>query len=260
MPDPDPRPPRAQAPDPAADEVPGASAATPAPRRRLSARSQVGVAVLLALLGFAAVAQIRITREDSDFSGQRREDLIELLDSLSAATDRAQTQLDDLEATRDELRSSAERRQVAIDEARSRLEVLEVLTGTAVATGPGVTITVADPQSAVSAAVVLNAIEELRDAGAEAIEINDVVRVVASTSFTDREGDIVADGVALKPPYVIDAIGSSHTLSEAAVFPGGLADQVAELGGTVQVDEGDSLEVGSLHSLVEPEYSQPTDE
>ena len=51
------------------------------------------------------------------------------------------------------------------------------------------------------------------------------VRVVASTSFTD-------DGrrhhrrrrVELEPPYVIDAIGRSHTLSEAVIFPGGLHD------------------------------------
>ena len=81
--------------------------------------------------------------------------------------------------------------------------------------------------------------------GAEAIEINDSVRVVASTSFTtDAEGVISADGVELRPPYVIDAIGSADTLSRALDFPGGLQRAVVEkAGGHLQVDESNSVEV-----------------
>jgi hypothetical protein len=42
------------------------------------------------------------------------------------------------------------------------------------------------------------------------------------------------------------------------VFPGGLADEVEQLGGTVQVKQRDVVEVGSLHTVKTPEYSQPT--
>lgn len=221
-------------------------------------RAQIVVAVLLAALGFAAVVQVRLTRTDDDFSGQRRDDLIELLDSLSGAADRAQTQLDDLEETRDELLTSSERRQAAIEEGNNRLEVLQILTGTVAATGPGVILTVTDPNDSVTALSLLNGIEELRDAGAEAIEVNDVLRVVASTAFDETDGVITADGIELRPPFVIDAIGSSHTLSEAVVFRGGLADEIQQLGGQVEVREADQVEVGSLHAIVDPQYSQPT--
>ena len=221
-------------------------------------RAQIVAAALLAALGFAAVVQVRLTNADDDLGGQRREDLIELLDSLSAASDRARTQIDELEQTRSQLLSSSQRRQAAIDEAAQRLEVLEILAGTVPAVGPGVTVTIADPENAVTPAALLNGIEELRDAGAEAIEINDVLRVVASTSLTDDGGVISGDGVALRPPYIIDAIGSSHTLSEAVVFPGGLADEVEQVGGHVEVEQADRVEVGSLHTVDEPQYSQPT--
>lgn len=223
-----------------------------------SYRAQLVVAVLLAALGFAAVAQMRLTRADENYSGQRRENLIELLDSLTAAADRTQTQIDELEQTREELLSSSERRQVAVEEARRRLEVLSVLSGTAAASGPGVVITIADPEAAVTSSSLLNGIEELRDAGAEAIEINDLVRVVASTSFTERDGEVLVDGVALTSPYLIEAIGSSHTLSEAVIFRGGLADEVERLGGKASVKQADLVEVESLHSIDAPEYSQPT--
>jgi uncharacterized protein YlxW (UPF0749 family) len=222
-------------------------------------RGQLIVAVLLAALGFAAVVQVRLTHTQDDFGGQRREDLIDLLDSLSAASDRARSQIDSLQQSRSDLLSSSQRRQAAIDEGRQRLEVLQILAGTVPAVGPGVTVTVTDPENAVTAAALLNGIEELRDAGAEAIEINDVLRVVASTSLTDTDGIVSGDGITLRAPYVIDAIGSSHTLSEAVVFPGGMSDEISQLGGEVTVREADRVEVGALHTVEPAQYSRPTD-
>ena len=224
-------------------------------------RGQLIVAALLCILGVAAATQIRLTRSDDDFSGQRREDLVDLLDSLSSANDRARTQLDDLEQTRTELQSSSKRRQAAVQEGQSRLAVLGILSGAVAATGPGVTITIDDPDGTVNAATLLDGVEELRDAGAEAIEINDSVRVVASTSFTDGDGDgsVVIDSETVRPPYVIDAIGGSHTLSEAVIFRGGFRDSVERDGGTLDVQEADVVEVGSLHTIQQPEYAQPTD-
>jgi uncharacterized protein YlxW (UPF0749 family) len=223
-------------------------------------RAQVVVAVLLGILGFAAVTQVQQIRSDDDFSGQRRDELIELLDSLSAASDRARSQVEELEQTRSDLQSSSDRREEVLKQSQQRLEVLQILAGTVAAEGPGVTVTIDDPDDAVDAATLLDGIEAFRDAGAEAIEINDVARVVASSAITsDESGVISVDGVELRPPYVIDVIGSSHELSEAVRFPGGLTEQVARFGGTVEVEESNTIEVGSLHTVEPAQYSQPSD-
>jgi uncharacterized protein YlxW (UPF0749 family) len=228
---------------------------------RRPGRGQIIVAGLLAVLGFAAAVQIQLTREDSDFSGQRREDLVLILDGLAGTEERAEAQLRQLEQTRDDLRSSSDRRQVALDEADDRLTVLGILAGTLPAVGPGVTITIEDPDGVLRAATLLNGVEELRGAGGgEAIEINDSVRVVASTSFTDEGGVISVDGVEIQPPYVIDVIGAPHTLSDAVTFPGGFRDGVLRDGADLEVTEADVLEVGSLHTIEPPEYAQPTDD
>jgi uncharacterized protein YlxW (UPF0749 family) len=221
-------------------------------------RAQIIVAVLLAALGFAAVVQVRLTRTDDNFTGARRDDLVTLLDSLSGAADRAQQQIGDLEQTRRDLLSTSERRSAAVAEERSRLSVLQILTGTVGAVGPGVTVTISDPDSAVTAPILLNGIDELRDAGAEAIELNNTVRVVASTSILDRDGALVVDGEELHAPYVIDVIGSAHTLAEAVVFPGGLSDEVKSVGGSTDVKQAQVVTVASLHTVATPEYSQPT--
>lgn len=261
MTDPTPDPPPPAGPDDAAVEP-----TPPSSRDRLLAelvkrpgRGQLVVAALLAMVGFAAAVQIRLTDTDDDFSGQRRQDLVTLLDSLSSATDRAETQIDELERTRDDLLTSTQRRAAALEEGQRQLEVLRILTGTSAATGPGITVTVSDRDGAVTAASLLNGVEEMRDAGAEAIEVNDTVRVVASTAFTEKDGEVLVDAVPLRAPYVIDAIGSPNTLSEAMVFPGGFSDEVAQLGGSAEVEEADVVQVASLHEIEPAEYAQPTD-
>lgn len=222
-------------------------------------RAQLVVALLLAALGFAAVVQVRLTQSDDDFTGARRSDLVQLLDSLSGAADRTQQQIDELQQVRRELIDTSARREAVLEEGRARLGALQVLAGTVAAVGPGVTVTIEDPSAAVRAPVLLNGINEMRDAGAEAIEINDSVRIVASSSLADTSDGVTADGTTVRPPYVLDVIGASHTLAEAVRFPGGLTDEVEQVGGTVAVAEADTVEVEALHTPVAPEYSQPTE-
>jgi uncharacterized protein YlxW (UPF0749 family) len=65
------------------------------------------------------------------------------------------------------------------------------------------------------------------------------------------------DGVALKTPYVIDAIGSAHTLEQAVTFRGGLTEQVQNNDGKVAVVASDDVKVTSLHKVEAPQYSRP---
>ena len=80
---------------------------------------------------------------------------------------------------------------------------------------------------------LLNGLQELRDAGAEAIEINDKVRVVAQTGIVEghRRAACGRRHLRCEPPYVIDAIGDPHTLATALDFDGGFIEEVEEVGG-----------------------------
>ena len=130
------------------------------------------------------------------------------------------------------------------------------------ATGPGVVITINDPDGSVGAATLLNAIEELRDAGAEAIEVDDTARVVAQTPLGDgadlTDGELLVGTRTVTAPYVIEAIGDPQTLSEAVVFPGGLTDEVEALGGTVTVDTPDEVRITSLAPEADDDFVEPS--
>ncbi|MGI8986889.1 MAG: DUF881 domain-containing protein, partial [Nocardioidaceae bacterium] len=222
-------------------------------------RPQVVVALLLAVLGFATALQLRSNSVDDGYAGTRRGDLVQLLDSLDTANQRAQSQILELEATRRELLDSSTQTQAALEEARLEVDTLAILSGAVGATGPGVRIVVEDPTGQVGASVMLNVIEELRDAGAEAMEINDQVRVVAQTFFADDGEGMTVDGIQASPPYVIDAIGDASTLAVATSFPGGLEDIVATVDGTVEVQVLDEVEVTALSVSREPDYARPAD-
>lgn len=220
-------------------------------------RGQAVVAVLVGLLAFAAVTQARLTGKDDTYAGLRQAELIQALNGLQSASRKAERDISQLEATRDRLRSSTQRRTTALEQARKELRTLGVLAGTLPATGPGIRVTVQDPKGDLSLNHLLDGVEELRNAGVEAIEFNDRVRVIAQTSFEDDPDGVRVDGVVLRPPYVIDAIGDPDTLAGALTFQEGFADDVKLDSGSVSVKKEDRIKVTVTRTPSKPRYAQP---
>jgi uncharacterized protein YlxW (UPF0749 family) len=243
---------------------PAAEESGTAPRRRRSlagilsprgTRGQILAAVLCAVLGFAMVAQARQTNVDG-LASLRQSDLVEILSGLNEQSARLESEIRDLQATRDQLGSGSDSDSAAQEAAQERLEVLGILTGTAPAAGPGIQLSISDPEHHVSADEVLNAIEELRGAGAEAIQIGDV-RVVAPTAFLEGDDGVVVDGHALTPPYKISAIGDPQALSTALNIPGGVLEVLRNDGATGAVRRLDQVRIDALRALQDAEYARP---
>lgn len=219
--------------------------------------SQVVVAILLGGLAFAITLQIR-QADTTDYSGVRGDELVELLKSLDSANERLGTQIDDLTATRNDLLSTTKRSDEAEKQARERAEQLGILSGTSGATGGGVRLVITDPDRAIDAPSLLDAVQELRDAGAEAIVINGVARVVAQTYFLDDDEAIRVGGQEVKRPFTIEAIGDPSTMAEAANIRGGLVDRIFTRGGMASVTKIDKITITALADVKSPEYARPT--
>jgi uncharacterized protein YlxW (UPF0749 family) len=124
-------------------------------------------------------------------------------------------------------------------------------------TGPGIRLTVTEVDAPVEVQDMVDTLQELRTAGAEAIQVNGQVRVVANTAVADATGGLLIGGVLVSSPYVIDAIGDSHTLSAAVEFPSGPRDLFEEDGATVEVDELSSIDIESVVKLPRTEFAEP---
>ncbi len=219
--------------------------------------SHILLAAVLLVFGVGVGTQLTTKAADDPYATARRADLIQLLDTATTETSRLEAEIAQLKTTRDKLQSGVDGAKVAQAEAQNRLDNLAILNGTVGATGPGIRVVVYDPGQKVSASTLLDAVEEFRDAGAEVIEINDSIRVVASTWFAGANGSVVADRTAITWPMVIDVIGEGHALEEAARFRGGLVSQVQQLGGSVTITQETSVRITAVRSLPQNQYARP---
>jgi uncharacterized protein YlxW (UPF0749 family) len=229
---------------------------------RHASRAQVVVAVLLAVLGFAAVVQVRDTEQDNTYAGLREQDLIEILNALTGTAERARRERDRLEQTRDELRSENTSREAALTQTQERARTLNILAGLVPVTGPGIRITIEEGTGPVSVGSLLDIVQEMRTADAEAIEVNNQYRVVAQSSFDLTEEGIELDGNLLEAPYVIEVIGDPHSLSGGLTFASGPIETLEQYdGASVEVEELESIDIESVREPVRPVEAEPdTDE
>ncbi|HEX2299221.1 MAG TPA: DUF881 domain-containing protein [Pseudonocardiaceae bacterium] len=223
---------------------------------RSHALSVALIAVLCLALGVAIATQVRRTHAGDTLGDQRPQDLVVLLDGLQQREAALRREIADSEATLRRLRASGDTSAAALQEARSRAGALAVLAGTVPVRGPGLELTITDPDRSLTPETLLDVLQELRGAGAEAMQFG-AVRIGVDSAFTGQAGAVRVDGTALGSPVRILAIGDPPTLAAAVNIPGGVVDTVRREGGTVTLRQDPDLMITVLRSVPEPEYSRP---
>ncbi|MGH3243752.1 MAG: DUF881 domain-containing protein [Spirillospora sp.] len=214
-------------------------------RPRVSTGQLIG-GLLCLVLGFAAVAQIQSNERDTTFATARQDELVGILSDLGQRSERLRGDLRDLEDTKARLERDAEGG-TALDEARKRATTYGLLAGTVPAEGPGIELLITDPQRGVKALNLLDALQELRDAGAEVIQVNDL-RAGVDTYFLDERDGVQADGRPLTAPYRFLAIGDPHTMTTALNIPGGLVKTLRGAGAAVTITPRAKITVDAIRS------------
>ena len=196
-------------------------------------RHSFTIGLVALLLGFLTMSAIRGSSQDSVLQSARESDLIVLLDSLTQRLVRLQAEKSDLQTARQEILTGSEAQ--ALARTREQLRAVQILNGTIAVRGPGIAVKIQDPSGSVTYDVILSLVQELRDAGAEAIDINGVRLNGRSWFGVTDSGSITVNGTAVTSPLTIKVIGSAQTLTVALQIPGGVADTVASLGARLVV-------------------------
>ncbi|MFF7096279.1 DUF881 domain-containing protein [Streptomyces rubradiris] len=219
-------------------------------------RAQLIVALLLFGLGFGLAVQVASNSDtDSALRGARQEDLVRILDELDSRTQRLEDEKQGLEKQRQELQSSSDQAAEARRQTAEKARQLGILAGTVAAQGPGITMTIEDTKGTVKADMLLDAIQELRAAGAEAIQVNGV-RVVAETYFADSDRSVSVDGNKINAPYRFRVIGKPQDLEPALNIPGGVVQTLKKEQATVTVERSDKIVVDALRRAERPDYAR----
>ncbi|MFJ4330328.1 MULTISPECIES: DUF881 domain-containing protein [unclassified Streptomyces] len=219
-------------------------------------RAQLIVALLLFGLGFGLAVQVASNSDsDSALRGARQEDLVRILDELDDRTQRLEDEKQGLEKQRDELENSSDQAEEARKQTLEKERQLGILAGTVAAQGPGITVTIEDTKGTVEADMLLDAIQELRAAGAEAIQVNGV-RVVAGTYLADADNSVSVDGNKINAPYRFQVIGEPQDLEPALNIPGGVVQTLEKEQATVTVERSSKIVVDALRAAERPDYAR----
>lgn len=182
-----------------------------------SRQNQVAVAIVCFLLGLLAVMQFRTQgRIQGLEQSLNPPDSAQVIANLVEANTNLRREVDALEGRIQAYEATAGEND--LDILVAELNRMKLVNGLIEASGPGVQVVV---RGRISTQDMQDLINELRNAGAEAIAVNN--RRIVSNSVIGRRGeDLTVDGVQLTTPYTLRAIGLPETLERAVERKGGL--------------------------------------
>lgn len=219
-------------------------------------RSQLTVAAVAAILGLLIVVQLRGQTGGSELQSKTAQELTAIVANQNTENDRLRAETATLQNQLDELRADRSSGATSIGEIESDLGRIRAWAGLDPIAGRGVAVTVSGEIDAASVDALIN---ELRNAGAEAIAIDDI-RVISRTSVSGLPGRLDVDGFALGDPFTLRAIGKPETIIGSLTRVGGIIAQLAATNPSATVEaavvDQSMILPASLRNLV-PDHGRP---
>ncbi len=205
-----------------------------------SRSAQLSLAIICFLLGLLVVAQLRTQRRMIATPGT---DQLAIMANLVEANAHLRQEVEALEDQLREYQQAAGRGvlEALVDE----LNKVKIVNGLVEVSGPGVEVRLDGPLTALDMQDLIN---ELRNAGAEALALGDERLIVSSVVASAEDGTITLNGVKIARPYVLRAIGHPEAMEKALLRSGGL---LAALEGSY---EGLEVTVVKRDKMVLPVY------
>ncbi len=179
--------------------------------------SQINLTVVAIVLGILLVMQLRTQgRIAKSVAAQSATDQATMISNLYESNLNLRKEVDKLRSDMNDYDES--RGQSDLTAMISELNKLRIVNGLSEVSGPGVQLTIS---ANLRQEDLQDLINELRNAGAEAITVNGQ-RVVAQSGVSEANSTIYINGEPIASPYVLLAVGQSDTLERALVRKGGL--------------------------------------
>ena len=233
------------------------------------------ISVILGIMCFALTlgifVQVRTIRNTNSTISQNQE-ANELRDEILRYKERYDNtfkELEDAEKTLEKEREEATQNNSELEQAQQKITEGNKITGMTEVTGPGVTITLTDGTGIATSTLnpsqlivhdldVLSVVNELINAGAEAISINDQ-RWVLTTAISCRGNTIDINGERIGAPFVIKAIGLPEYLAGLERV-GGYLEYMKQDGVSVNLEKSNSVTIPKYSGVIKFQYLQNVEE
>jgi uncharacterized protein YlxW (UPF0749 family) len=194
-------------------------------------RNQLSLAIVAFLLGGLIVVQLRAQEAGNGLDQLTPTELTVLVGNLNTRNDQLRAEIATTAAELATLQASDSRGDTSVGQLQSDLAKVRAWTGLDPVSGPGVRITVAGGLDAPSVQALVN---ELRNAGAEAIAVNDI-RVEPNSIVSGPIDGLLIGGTKLGDPFQVSAIGNPESLTGSLTRAGGIVAQLAATAPSAQL-------------------------
>lgn len=185
--------------------------------------SRVSITAVGALLGILAVGQLNAQAGAPTLAALSASDLTQLIANLTTGNDQLRGEVADLDGQRADLENAHARGETTVDQLRADLDRIRAWAGLTAVSGQGIAIVIRGP---IDGDGVEDLVNELRNAGAEAIAV-DGVRVVIGVVVAGAPGALSVENHAIGETFEIRAIGSPQILTGTLTRTGGVVAQIA---------------------------------
>jgi uncharacterized protein YlxW (UPF0749 family) len=218
--------------------------------------AQLALTGVLFVLGFLVIVQLRAQSGGDALETRSTEELTTLVANLNTRNHQLRAEVARLEANLSEVVADRRTGASSVDTLREDTARIRAWAGVDPVVGTGVRVSVDGPLSAARASDLIN---ELRNAGAEALAVEDV-RLVPGVAIDGAPGALSVAGLPLGDPFHIAAIGRSEVLSGSLSRVGGILSQLAATDPTVviTVTPLDRMTLPATSRDLRPVHGTPT--
>ncbi len=168
--------------------------------------------------------------------------------------DKTTTNLEKIERKLEKVRQKATKNDESFKSKEQTIKKYNTILGLTDVNGEGVTINISAKQLDESTKDYLdNIINELKNAGAESISINNQRLIWDSVIFCD--GNVIKVNLEkIESPFVIKAIGDTRLLYGALVRPGGYIELLNSSGIKAEVEKSTNIQIQKYNGLINLEH------
>lgn len=225
-------------------------------------KDQIIMSVIIGLVCIVLICIVSIqfkTIEETDITAienMKEDELRTTLSEWKTKYEETYEKYEETITTIDEYNRKIESSEEASELLDKELEKSNLIAGNTDVYGEGIVVTLIDnDEQAIKAEDLLELVNELRYAGAEAISINDV-RIINTTDIVEVGNSLVmVGGQRLSSPYVVKAIGNQAYLSSIlSLKNSGFIDKYNNSGKTVTLVVNKKVEILKYNGKTDIKY------
>ncbi len=207
----------------------------------------ITIGLMSLILSCVMFMQFKVIKETdiAEIESMREDELQEALSNWKQKYEETINKLEDTNYKIKEYKQKFESSEETSELVEKELEEAKLMLGKTDVIGNGIQVTLVDTNEAeYSARDLLNLVNELRAAGAEAIAINGE-RIVNLTDIVDVSNSILVNSNRISSPYIIQAIGEQNYLQSALKIKNGYLDVKQKEGYNISVESKNNIKINA---------------